>query len=590
MKLFNKEKYMKQFLRTEYPRPQFRREKWQTLNGEWEFAFDDKNEGLHAGWDEGKTAFPKKINVPFTYQYPASGIGDESDHAIVWYRRTFRAEHKGMRALLCFNGCDYVTDVWLNGKHIITHTGAYAPFSADVTDFLADEENVITVRCYDPLDRSIPRGKQSWTGERFACFYVPNTGIWQSVWLEYFGEDCVRSFHLTPDFDETAISGELTTLRSRADEAEFSVSIGGKHVKTVRFSLEGARTPYCISLKNTFACEYYWTLKQPNLFDLQVTLYVKGTPVDRAYTRYGMRKISTDGKGNILLNGKPLYQKLILDQGYWEESGATPPSAQALKEDILLAKQMGFNGARKHQKLEDPYFYYYADELGFLTWCEMPSGYCYNEDEVAAVSREWQEIVSVARNFTSVVCYVPLNESWGVGDIVTDKKQQDFARAMYYLTRSLGQSRLVSTNDGWENLSETDIVSIHDYAFDSAQFAEKYQKEKLSEIYPQGRRLFAFGSQYCGQPYLMTEFGGIAMQSAQKGDAWGYNSGAKDEAEFLARYEDLINGIYACGFQGFCYTQLTDVQQEVNGLLYVDRSPKFDMKRLKRILDSKYCD
>lgn len=572
------------FQRTEYPRPHFRRDEWTALNGEWEFCFDDGNTGVSDGYATGNVPLAMTINVPFSYQYEASGIGDTQKHEVVWYRRTFRAEHGNRRALLCFNGCDYIADVWVNGHHVITHTGAYAPFYADVTELLK-EENTLVVRCRDPFDPAIPRGKQSWTGEKFGCWYLPNTGIWQSVWLEYFGNDGIAEYSLLQNADECSFSGDLRTFYGRADEAEVEVFFQGKSVKKQRFTTDGSYIRYSVRLLEEDSVDesHYWTPEHPNLFYVDFRLFEKGELVDTAHTRFGMRKISVDASGEICLNNTRLYQRLILDQGYWAESGITPPSAEALKKDIELTKAMGFNGARKHQKFEDPYYYYYAEELGLLVWCEMPSGYRFHAGEVRAITAEWQEILSVARNFTSVICYVPLNESWGVRKILVSPEQQSFARSLYYLTKALDPTRLVSTNDGWENVDATDLISVHDYAYDSAEFSEKYKSERYDGLYPQRRRLMANGCRYGGQPVLMTEFGGIALRSEEVGGSWGYNCGAEDEKEFLSRYRDLIEGIRKTSLQGFCYTQLTDVQQEINGLLRADRTPKFDLEKLRRI-------
>lgn len=574
--------------RNEYPRPQFQREAWLPLNGEWEFAFDDQDEGMNKGYDTGRVSLPLKINVPFSYQYAASGIGDASRHERVWYRRTFEA-NLTKRALLCFNGSDYVTDVWVNGKYAAEHTGGFTPFSVDITDYLKEGENVLVVRCFDPFDPTIPRGKQSWTNEGFGCWYIPNTGIWQSVWIDYFGEDCIGEYTLVPDYDKCSIAGEIVTLRSKADEAEIIITFNGKTVKENRFNLDGKYTRYCVKLmgQNFVDPVYAWSPRHPALFGAVFRLYQNGKCVDEARTRFGLRKISADGN-QVCLNNVPIYQRLILDQGYWRESGITPPSAEAVKKDIELAMAMGFNGARKHQKLEDPYFYYYAEELGYLTWCEMPSAYNYCAEEMARLSVEWREIVSAARNFTSVICYVPLNESWGVRNISVDKDQQNFARSLYYATKALDNSRLISTNDGWECLDATDIIGIHDYAYDSSLFQDKYRADRYDELFPQDKQLMACGCQYGGQPVLLTEFGGIAMKSDVGNDNWGYNNGAANQEEFYARYENLIKGIYLNEeFQGFCYTQLTDVQQEVNGLLNADHKPKFDLAKIRNLTERK---
>ena len=573
--------------RREYPRPQFRRENWQSLNGEWEFAFDDKNDGVKSGLWQGKKSLPLKIRVPFSYQYPASGIGDTSQHDIVWYRRSFSLaeENRGRRALLCFNAADYQTDVWLNGVHILTHTGGFTPFSVDITAYLKKGDNIIVVRCEDTLNDAVPRGKQSWTGKPFDCYYVPNTGIWQSVWLEFYGEDCIAEHSLFCDYDKTELYGELVTQYGKADEAEILVTFAGKLIKRERFTLRGRHNKFRFALPRDYTDDYSWSPENPRLLYVDFALYKDGKQVDLAHARIGMRKISVDEHGKICLNNRPYYQRLVLDQGYWPESGLTPPSAESLKKDIELAKAMGFNGARKHQKSEDPYYSYYAEELGFLTWCEMPSAYRFCTEEVTAITKEWQEIVKEGRNCTSNVCYVPLNESWGAREIGRDKAQQSFARALYCLTKSLDPTRLVSTNDGFENISPTDIVSIHDYSIARAEeFAEKYL-DGYDELYPQGWPLFAEGEKYEGQPVLFTEFGGRAMQADAKGGAWGYSGAAANEEEFLKQLESIMQGVRTCNFQGYCYTQLTDVQQEVNGLLTAERKPKADIQKLKAIFD-----
>ena len=566
------------FERKEYPRPQFRRYNWQSLNGEWEFGFGEKEN------------YDRKINVPFSYQWEASGIGDKAVHDTVWYKRTFKIdrENKGKRALLCFNAADYETDVWVNGNHAIKHIGGFTPFKADITQYLKDGENEITVRCIDTLETSVPRGKQSWTGEPFTCFYYPNTGIWGSVWIEFFNEDCIENCSLQSDIDNRRVYGYIETLYSKADEAEIILTFKGKVLKKQKFSLDGKRTNYSISLAdNAFDFgELLWWVDNPNLINVDYVLYKDNKAVDRAHTRIGLRKISIEN-GKICLNGRPLYQRLILDQGYWNESGLTPPSAEALKKDIELSKAMGFNGARKHQKLEDPYYYYYAEELGFLVWAEMPSAYTFCDKEVKAITQEWQEIVNAAKNFTSVIAYVPLNESWGTREIKTNKEQQNFTRSLYYLTKSIDDTRIISTNDGFETIEESDILGIHDYDIKNAEeFSVKYNGN-YDGMYPQGWALFADGHKYKGQPVLLTEFGGIAFVSEQKGEAWGYGNGAKNAEELLERLEQLINGIAQTEFQGYCYTQLTDVQQEVNGLLYADRTPKVDLNNLKNVFGNK---
>lgn len=574
------------FERNEYPRPQFVRNEWMPLNGSWDFDFDDKNIGIIKKYYNGTKKFKYRILVPYAYQTEASGINSQDIHEVVWYKRHFDYKKDKRRVLLCFNGVDYISDIWINKKHVMTHQGAYSSFSVDISDYLKKGSNLIVVRCYDPFDPTIPRGKQSWTGKRYGCWYIPSTGIWQSVWLEYFNCDCIDKYSLIPNIDNCSFSGDITTLYGIADSVEISVSYKNKLWKKQSFSLDGKYTRYTVQLmENDFADEsFFWTIEHPNLFYVTFRLYKEGKLLDEAKTRFGLRKISIDEAGNICLNNSKIYQKLILDQGYFKESGITAPSIEILRQDILLSKQMGFNGARKHQKIEDPYYYYYAEELGFLTWCEMPSAFNFNDEEIKNISKEWEDILQTAKNFTSNVCYVTLNESWGVRKMRIDPKQQNFARALYFLTKSIDDSRLISTNDGWEMVSNTDIVGIHDYSFDSSEFNYKYQKDLYSTVYPKERKLFVDNNEYEGQPVLLTEFGGIAMKEEEKNGAWGYNHGANSKEEFMNRYRNLIYGIlHHKDFQGFCYTQLTDVQQEVNGLLYEDRTPKFDLDEIRII-------
>lgn len=573
-------------LRNEYPRPHFRRDNWLSLNGIWEFEFDDNHDGENRGIHYGKIKLEREINVPFTYQYPESGIGDKTFHDTLWYKRSFTYGRVGESAILGFNASDYITTVWVNGHYATTHQGGFAPFTVDITKYLLEGENVIVVRCYDPLDPTIPRGKQSWLNDPFSCWYTPNSGIWQSVWIDFVGDDSVEDFSITPDIDTNSFSGEIKLRNAFADLIEVKVFYDNRLIKRQLFSPDGKYTRYTVNMMEiNFVDEVtYWAPEHPNLFYADINLYKGDTLLDSVHTRFGMRKISVSDDGKILLNNKPLYQRLILDQGYWKNSGLTPPSVEAIKSDILCTKQAGFNGARKHQKFEDPYYYYLADELGLLTWCEMPSSYNFNSDEVSYVTKEWQEIVGTAKKFASIITYVPINESWGVRKALTSVEQQNFARSLYYLTKSIDPSRLVSTNDGWENLSESDILAIHDYASAGSELRAKYNEATYDDAFQTFRRVYANDNPYLGQPVLLSEFGGIMFERDQRDNNWGYNSAAKNDDEFLARLKALVEGIYDADFQGFCYTQLTDVQQEVNGLLDDEHNPKIALEKIREIL------
>lgn len=573
-------------LRNEYPRPHFRRDNWLSLNGAWEFEFDDNHDGEMRGIHNGKIKLEREINVPFTYQYPASGIGDKTFHDTLWYRRSFVYDRVGESAILGFNASDYITTVWVNGHYATTHQGGFAPFTVDITKYLTEGENVIVVRCYDPLDPTIPRGKQSWLNDPFSCWYTPNSGIWQSVWIDFVGDDSVEDFSITPDIDTNSFSGEIKLRNSLADLIEIKVFYENKLVKRQMFSPDGKYTRYTVNMMElNFVDEItYWAPEHPNLFYVDINLYKESKLLDTVHTRFGMRKISITDDGKVFLNNKPLYQRLILDQGYWKDSGLTPPSVDAIKADIEFTKAAGFNGARKHQKFEDPYYYYFADELGLLTWCEMPSSYNFNSDEVSYVTKEWQEIVNNAKKFASIITYVPINESWGIRKALTSVEQQNFARSLYYLTKSIDPSRLVSTNDGWENLSESDMLAIHDYASLGSELKIKYNEATYDDGFQTFRRVLANDNPYMGQPVLLSEFGGIMFERDQRDGNWGYNSAAKNDDEFLTRLKALVDGIYDADFQGFCYTQLTDVQQEVNGLLDSEHNPKITPEKIREIL------
>ena len=572
-------------LRNEYPRPHFRRDEWLSLNGIWEFEFDDNHDGEVRGINTGDIKLSKEINVPFTYQYAESGIGDKEFHDTLWYRRTFTYDKVGKSAILGFNASDYITTVWVNGHFAVSHQGGFAPFTIDITKFLKEGENTIVVKCYDPADPTIPRGKQYWGEGTWACWYTPNSGIWQSVWIDFVGADSIEDFSITPDIDKNSFGGEIKLRNELADLIEIKVYYDNKLIKRQMFSPDGKYTRYCVSMMElNFVDEItYWAPEHPNLFYVDINLYKENTLLDTVHTRFGMRKISVQD-GRVWLNNKPLYQRLILDQGYWKNSGLTPPSIEEIKKDVQLTKDMGFNGARKHQKFEDPYYYYYADELGLLTWCEMPSSYNFNADEVSYVTREWQEIVNTAKKFSAIITYVPLNESWGVRKILNNREQQNFASSLYYLTKAIDPSRLISTNDGWENMTDSDILAIHDYSSLGKELKEKYNESTYDNCFQSFRRVLANDNPYLGQPVLFTEFGGIMFAKDQKGENWGYNSAAQNDDEFFDRLKELVDGIYEADFQGFCYTQLTDVQQEVNGLLDDEHNPKVDINKIRETL------
>ena len=584
--------------RPEYPRPQFRRQGWTNLNGEWRFAFDDGDVGLAEGWQNVTAAglegsrFDRSITVPFSYQSRLSGIGETAFHDVVWYARTFEHSPGGddERLLLHFGAVDYRATVWVNGAHVASHEGGHTPFSADVTFALGEGENALVVRAEDPSrDATIPRGKQYWKEESEGIFYTRTTGIWQTVWLEPVGRRRVGSLRLTTDVDDASLDVEAAVEGFGPGMAlRLVVSFEGEVVLDDRVTVtspvvrrrlplihpgEAPDTPHL----SRWPGANLWSPEEPNLYDLRLELLgADGEALDSVDAYFGVRKVEARD-GRVYLNNRPYYQRLVLDQGYFPDGILTAPADDDLRRDIELAKAMGFNGARKHQKVEDPRWLYWADTLGFLVWGEMANAYQYSEDYVRRITAEWQEAVRRDYNHPSIVAWVPMNESWGVPSLATDPAQREHLLALYHLTRSLDGTRPVVSNDGWEH-ALTDLCNIHDYR-DAGALSETYAtRESSVTAAPVGRPIYAPGHGHRGEPILLTEFGGIAFAGEDGG--WGYSTVA-DAGEFLVRYEAMIEALLACDpVQGFCYTQLTDVEQEVNGLLTYDRKPKADLEKI----------
>ena len=583
---------MEKRYREEFPRPDFKRERWKSLNGEWEFAFDweqsrKTEDGLYGEYEE-------VIQVPFCYQSKLSGIGRQEDCAVVWYRKKFWLEKESGTILLKFGAVDYRTQVWVNGLFVGRHEGGYSPFSIDITEAVNDGENVIAVRVEDGRETDKPRGKQTWTGEKFGCWYTPVTGIWQPVWLEFVPKIHLERVKITPDLPSLTAVCEI--FLSSCQTAECTVF---SHIKMGEEECDfGTQRVLCrngygktviafrdFDLKRDLI---YWSPEHPNLIDVEVTVCSEEGE-DRVSTYFGMRSICAD-RGKILLNQEEYFQRLVLDQGYWEESLLTPPSEEAIRRDLVLAKEMGFNGVRKHQKIEDPLFYYWADKLGMIVWGELPSAYEYNDRMVRRTAEEMTRFIERDFNHPSIVVWVPVNESWGVRDIWESGTQQDYVKAMIYLIKAMDKTRLVSGNDGWEQVEETDICAVHDYIYTQKTLGKYGDMQKTLRGSVESRMIFAKGNEYQGQPVMLTEYGGIAFDT-QEQDSWGYLGKVKSAEEFLDRLapvtEEMIKGR---NFAGFCYTQLTDVMQEVNGLLTMDRMPKIPASCLRKVFGMKFYE
>ncbi|CAM3363800.1 MULTISPECIES: glycoside hydrolase family 2 protein [Saccharibacillus] len=588
--------------RPEYPRPQFERAQWLNLNGEWDFAFDDERRGDRERWYEsGRGNFERRINVPFAFQSKLSGIGDPGFHDLVWYRRAFDVpeEWAGRRVVLNIGACDYASTVWVNGRWAASHEGGHTPFGADITDLLnAEGGNTLVLRAEDfSRDVTLPRGKQFWQEGSQSIFYTRTTGIWQTVWLEPVHEARLEKVKLTPDIDrgevrmrlffsQETFSRETSSVTEAAEPvtAVVRISFAGQPVAEQSFPVRNAEESRAIGLNdfNDHGLGRWWTPEQPNLYDVTFELVRGGQTIDAVSSYFGMRKISIEN-GRLSLNNRPTYMRLVLDQGYFPDGVLTAPTDEDFVRDIRLTKEMGFDGVRKHQKMEDPRFLHWCDRMGLLVWGEAANAYAYSEQYVSRFTREWQEAVDRDYNHPCIVVWVPMNESWGIPNVQVDVRQQQHGQTLYHLTKSLDETRPVIYNDGWEMMT-TDIAAIHDYEWREPVLTERYATaERATQAMPANRRIFVGGSRYEGQPILVTEFGGIAYRKSEQ-EGWGY-SGADSDEDFLARLGAVIRPLTVSGVvQGFCYTQLTDVEQEINGLVTYHRVPKVPVEEIRRVV------
>ncbi|TMF01644.1 MAG: glycoside hydrolase family 2 [Chloroflexi bacterium] len=542
--------------RGEYPRPLLRRRDWVNLNGEWEFGAGEKR------------VFDRTITVPFCPQSELSGVGQADIGDVVWYRRTFDAP-PAERLLLHFGAVDYRATVWVNGEEVAAHEGGHTPFTADISRVARDRDNEIVVRVEDPLaDRTIPRGKQYWSTKPESIFYTASTGIWQTVWLEPLPERSIAGLRIDPEPHAGAVAVHIETEGRKS----VSVALHGEEVG----HWSGTQSSCRIEL----AQPALWSPETPNLYSVEVTLHDRaGRHVDHVSSHFGLRTLEArDGK--FLLNGEPYFQRLILDQGYFPGGLLTAARDGDLRRDIELAKSLGFNGARKHQKIEDPRWLYWADRLGFLVWEEMPSFHQHSAEAERRLATEWEEAVRRDRGHACIVAWVPMNESFGLQSVEPDVAAR-FLDGLYHFTHDIDGTRPVISNDGWEH-THTDMCTLHDYNPAHAL------KRRYSRLYTaldaaaHPKPLFLPGYEYGGEPLLVTEFGGIALAHSG-GFGWSV-AGSVDE--LVETYREMVEALTQPGpVEGFGYTQLTDVELERNGLLTFDREPKADPDVLREITE-----
>jgi beta-galactosidase/beta-glucuronidase len=584
--------------RGDYPRPQMVRDGWTDLNGFWDFAYDDEDRGEEDGWYRpGHEAFTHRIRVPFPPESSASGVGDPGFHEVLWYRRSADVPSDlGLkRLILRFGAVDYKATVWVNGQLVASHEGGHTPFSCDVTaPVKAAQGLVIVVRAQDaPQDLAQPRGKQSWAEQPHGIWYDRTSGIWQPVWLEVVPELHIISTQWQPDLRHATVGFDIVLSRAPKGlvTARVRLSQSGRLLAEQSSRLYERHSHLDIALSAVPGLRemegLWWSPSEPNLIDAEVHLVDnEGSDIDSVQCYFGLRSVEV-ADGKFILNGSPFYLRLALEQGYWPESHLAAPSSAALRTEVELIKELGFNGVRLHQKIEDPRFLYWADRLGIVVWSEMPSAYVFSNRVVERVTKEWLEVLERDRSHPSIVAWVPLNESWSVDNIEAREEEANFALSLYHLTKAVDPFRPVISNDGWEHV-KSDIWTIHDYSPTGTGLRERYgDREQLARSL-NGRRwarrvLLPRFDEDRGQPVVLSEFGGLSYAPARDEEWFGYAT-VSSPAEFAEQLKDLVYAI--CDndqISGFCYTQLTDTGQERNGLLDEHRRPKLPVAELREI-------
>lgn len=568
--------------RPEYPRPQFERSAWINLNGAWTYAFDFSNSGKDRNWQSSKH-FDGTIIVPFCPESRLSGVEYKDFINAMWYQReiSIPSNWKGKDILLNFGAVYYQADIYIDGKFVMSHTGGSSSFSANITRYVAPgTTHSLVVYVKDDLrSGKQPGGKQCTSYFSQGCSYTRVTGIWQTVWMEAVSAEGLKSVYACPDIDQQQLVVHPQFYHESDDRLTTTVLSGKKVVvsKTVRCSNSSILVLLIPKMK-------LWSPESPFLYTIIYKVVDKnGRVIDEVKSYAGMRKVSTEN-GYVCLNNKPYYQRLVLDQGYYPDGEWTAPSDEALKKDIELGKGAGFNGARTHQKAFEERYFYWADKLGYFTYAESPSWDLDVNDELGARNfiGEWSEIVESRRNHPSIAIWTPFNETWNcqLGTyqrLITD---------VYHTTKAMDPARPINDASG-DGHVVTDIWSVHDYERDPNKLIKELTFKEGQEPY-RNQPDKKFLASYEGQPYIVDEFGGLPWMKAQdKKTSWGYGGGFKSMEDFYECLQKEVDALRACkNVCGFCYTQLTDVEQEKNGIYYYDRTPKFDMKRIKAIFES----
>ncbi len=555
--------------RAEHPNPQLERKNWLNLNGEWDFEFDFGNSKLAAGILE-KKEWDKKIIVPFCPESKLSGIQHTDFIPAVWYRKNVEitAENLKGRVFINFGAVDYETTVYINGKKAGYHKGGYSSFRFDITEFLVEGENTVVVNAVDDVRNPlVPRGKQCEELKSRGCDYTRTTGIWQTVWLEYTPAQYIKNFRLYPDAENASV----TVSANVEGDGEF-VAEAFYEGKSVGIMKKKATDSVCgeISLSET----HLWEPGCGRLYDLKLSF--NG---DEISSYFGLRSVKLDDY-KFLINGKSVFQRLVLDQGFYRDGIYTAPTEADLIKDIEISYAVGFNGARLHQKVFEPRFLYHCDRLGYLVWGEYGNwGLDWsNPFALEAMLPEWCECIERDFNHPAIIGWCPFNETW---DINGRKQFDGILRTIYRVTKHMDNTRPCIDTSGNFHV-ETDIYDVHDYEQDFEIFKTNYDKLMtegiLYERFPDRQMYSGKGCAW------VSEYGGLQWSEGDRDDAWGYGNAPKTFEEFVERYKGLTDALLDnYRMFGFCYTQLYDIEQEQNGLYYYDRTPKFDCEIFKAI-------
>jgi beta-galactosidase/beta-glucuronidase len=559
--------------RPEYPNPQVERSDWINLNGEWEFEIDNAKSGRDRKLNEA-VALSGKITVPFSPESKLSGVGNVDFMYSVWYRKEFiiDAGKLGGRVMLHFGAVDYEAFVYINGVLVGTHKGGYVHFSFDITELVREGKNVVTVCAEDDTkDALIPSGKQSHKYHSHGCHYTRTTGIWQTVWLEFVPEVHIKSFKLFPDYINGAV--DIHAVVTGGGTLFAKALFEGRHVGESVKATDGG----LVTLRIELSEKHLWEVGAGNLYDLELSI-----GGDNVKSYFGLRGVRMDGF-KFTLNGKPVFMRLVLDQGYYPDGIYTAAADDSFVRDIEISIAAGFNGARLHEKVFEPRFLYHCDKMGYLVWGEYPNwGIDYSDPRcVASVLPEWCEVLERDFNHPSIIGWCPFNETW---DYELKKQWDELLRIVYNVTKLLDPTRpCIDTSGNYHVV--TDIYDVHDYDQDPKSFKENYDKLMTEGIlYDKvGKHGGVERQRRRNEPTFVSEYGGIRWVK-DGGEGWGYGDAPRCEREFLDRYKGLTDALLdnycMCGF---CYTQLYDVEQEKNGLYTYDRRPKFDMEFFKKV-------